>query len=100
MIIRKDIRKKIFAECSKAEISILEMKKYENSLEDAFIKLVENRPEYSQKEINQMQYEKEIEELREEMDTKKEEKENRKQAKKEEKARKKAEKEAKKGGDK
>lgn len=91
-----DIRKKIFAECSKAEISILEMKKYENSLEDAFIKLVEDRPEYSQKEVNKMQYEREIEELREEMDNKRIEKENRKQAIKEEKARKKAEKEAKK----
>ncbi len=91
-----DIRKKIFAECSKAEISILEMKKYENSLEDAFIKLVEDRPEYSQKEVNKMQYEKEIEEIRAEMDNKRLEKENRKQAIKEEKARKKAEKEAKK----
>ena len=91
-----DIRKKIFAECAKQEITILEMKKIENSLEDTFIKLVEDRPEYSQKEVNKMQYEKEIDMLREELENKKIEKENRKLAIKEEKARKKAEKEAKK----
>ena len=48
----------------------------------------------SQKEIKKMQYEKEIEELREEERIKKENRANRKQAIKEEKARKKAEKEA------
>jgi ABC-2 type transport system ATP-binding protein len=85
-----DIRKNIFAECAKSEITILEMKKQENSLEDAFIKLVEDRPEYSEKEIRKMQYDKEIEELRQEEIEKKERKEFRKQAKKEEKARKKA----------
>lgn len=92
---KSDIRKDVFAACAKNEITILEMKKNESSLEDAFIKLVENRPEYSQKEIKKMQYEKEIEELREEERIKKEEKANKKQAKKEEKARKKAAKEAK-----
>ncbi len=90
-----EIKKKIFAECAKQNIVILEMKESENSLEDAFIKLIENRPEYSQKEIKKMQYDKEIEELREEEKVRKEEKENRKQAKKEAKARKKAEKESK-----
>ena len=90
-----DIKKKIFAECAKQNIVILEMKEAENSLEDAFIKLIEDRPEYSQKEIEKMQYNKEIEELREEEKARKEEKANRKQAKKEEKARKKAEKESK-----
>ena len=97
------VRKEIFTVCAKNEITILEMKKKESSLEDAFIKLVENRPEYSQKEIKKMQYEKEIEELREEERIKKENRANRKQAIKEEKARKrvakenkKAEKEAKK----
>lgn len=90
-----EIKKKIFAECAKQNIVILEMKETENSLEDAFIKLIENRPEYSQKEIKKMQYDKEIEELREEEQVRKEEKELRKQAKKEEKARKKAEKEEK-----
>ncbi len=92
----EDIRKQIFSNCAKNNITILEMKKSEASLESAFIKLVENRQEYSQKEINKMQYEKEIEELREEDKYLKEEKEKRKQAKKEEKARKKAAKEAKK----
>lgn len=91
-----DIRKQIFAECAKQEITILEMKKFENTLEDAFIKLVEDRPEYSKKEIKKMQYEREIEEIREEALEKEQEKENKKQAKKEEKARKRAEKEAKK----
>ncbi len=65
------------------------MKKRENSLEDAFIKLVENRTEYSQKEINKMQYEKEIEDLRKEEEEKKQKKQEKKQAKKENKARKK-----------
>lgn len=91
-----DIRKAIFSVCAKKDITILEMKKSESSLEDAFIKLVENRPEYSQKEIKKMEYEREIEELREEDRINKEEKANKKQAKKEEKARKKAAKEAKK----
>lgn len=92
---KADIRKDIFAVCAKNEITILEMKKTEASLEDAFIKLVEDRPEYTQKEIKRMQYEKEIEELREEERIKKEERAFKKQAKKEDKARKKAAKEAK-----
>ena len=92
---KSDIRKDIFAVCAKNEITILEMKKNESSLEDAFIKLVEGRPEYSQKEIKKMQYEKEIEELREEERIKREERANKKIAKKEDKARKKAAKEAK-----
>lgn len=85
-----DIRKNIFSECAKLGIIILEMKKQENSLEDAFIKIVEDRPEYSEKEIAKMQYDKEIEELRQEEIEKKERKEFRKQAIKEEKARKQA----------
>ena len=92
----ENIRKDIFAICAKNDITILEMKKIEASLEDAFIKLVEDRPEYSQKEIKKMQYDKEIEELREEERIKKENRANRKQAIKEEKARKRAAKEAKK----
>ncbi len=91
-----DIRRKLSVECVNENIIILEMSVSENSLEDAFIKLVEDRKEYSQKEVEKMQYNKEIEELREEENKRKEEKENRKQAIKEEKARKKAEKEAKK----
>lgn len=104
---KTDIRKDIFSSCTKNNIIILEMKEEELSLESAFIKLVEERPEYSQKEIKKMQYEKEIQELRDEENSIKEEKEFRKQARKEEKARKKALKEAKKdtkkkaeGGDK
>ncbi len=93
---KADIRKNIFSVCAKNNIIILEMKEEELSLESAFIKLVEDRPEYSQKEIKKMQYEKEIEELREEENSIKEEKEFIKQAKKEEKARKKAQKETKK----
>ncbi len=89
------VKKKLFSECAKQDIVILEMKNAENSLEDAFIKLIENRPEYSQKEIEKMEYNKEIDELREEEEAHKKEKENRKQAKKEEKARKKANKESK-----
>lgn len=89
-----EAKKKIFAECAKQDIVILEMKESENSLEDIFIKLIENRPEYSQKEIKKMQYDKEIDELREEEKERKAEKEARKQAKKEAKARKLAEKEA------
>jgi len=85
----EDIRKEIFSNCAKLDIAILEMKKRENSLEDAFIKLVENRTEYSQKEINKMQYEKEIEDLRKEEEEKKQKKQEKKQAKKENKARKK-----------
>lgn len=93
---KNDIRKQIFSTCAKNNITILEMSIEENSLENAFMKLVEDRPEYSQKEINKMQYEKEIEELREEDRINKEEKEKRKQAIKEEKARKKANKKSKK----
>lgn len=85
-----DIRKEIFSNCAKLDIALLEMKKQENSLEDAFIKLVENRTEYSQKEINKMQYEKELDELRKEEEAKKQRKEDKKQAKKEAKARKEA----------
>ena len=93
---KSDIRKKLFAACAKNEITILEMKKAESSLEDAFIKIVEERPEFSQKEIRKMQYDKEIEELREEENLRKQEKANRKLAIKEEKARRRAAKEAKK----
>lgn len=83
---KADIRKDVFAKCTKSDIIILEMKKLEGSLEEAFIKLVEDRPEYTQKEIKKMQYEKEIEEIRQEEKLKKENKEAKKKVKKEEKA--------------
>ena len=89
----EDIRRNISSECSKKGIIILEIKTIEASLEDAFIKLIENRKEYSMKEMKKMQYEKEIEELREEERIAKEKREEKKQAKKEAKERKKAEKE-------
>ena len=92
-----DLRKDLFELCSKEKITVLEMKKEEGSLEDAFIKLVENRQEYSQTEIRKMEYDKEIEELREENRIKKEEKAKKKEARKEARLRKKQMKE---GGDK
>lgn len=99
-----DIRKDMFSKCTELGVVILEMKKDTASLEDAFIKLVEDRPEYSEKEIEKMEKEKELDTLREEILNKQEEKEAKKQAKKEEKARKKAQKADKKankeGGDK
>lgn len=91
-----DIRKEMFSKCAELGVVILEMKKDNASLEDAFIKLVEDRPEYSEKEIEKMEYQKELEDLRKELEAKKEEKAFKKQAKKEEKARKKAQKEDKK----
>ncbi len=94
--VNSDIRRTISKFCAKEDIIILELTALENSLEDAFMKLVDGRKEYSQKEVEKMQYNKEIENLREEENKRKEEKENRKQAKKEAKARKQAEKEAKK----
>ena len=83
-----DIRKILFNECSKNNITILEMKQEENSLEDAFMKLVENRPELSYKEQKKLEYDREIEMLRQEELEHKEKKEAKKQAKAEEKARK------------
>lgn len=76
-----ELRKKIATECAQNNILVIELKKEERSLEDAFIKLIENRPEYSYKEIKQMQYEKELEELRQETEEKKMQKEMKKQAK-------------------
>lgn len=91
-----DIRKEMFSKCAELGVVILEMKKDTASLEDAFIKIVEDRPEYSEREIEKQEYEKELDELRKEIIEKQEAKEFKKQAKKEEKARKKAKKEEKK----
>ena len=76
-----DLRKKKATLCAENSILVLELKKEDRSLEDAFIKLVENRPEYSYKEIKQMQYEKELEELKKETEEKKAQKELKKEAK-------------------
>ncbi len=96
----KEFRKKFAIKCAENDILNLEMTKQEVSLEDAFIKLVDNRPEYSHEEIKKMQYEKELNELREEIEAKKErkkfvkeQKEKLKQEKKESIEAKKAEKE-------
>lgn len=84
----KDIRKKLSVECSKSNIIILEMKQEEKTLEEAFIKIVEDRPEISQKEREEIDKNMELEELRAEAKAKKrikEEKKKEKDAKKQEK---------------
>lgn len=100
----QDIRKELSTTCSKSNIIILEMTKQETSLEDAFVKLIEDRPEYNKKEIKKIQYQKEIQELRDEKEVKKEKKEAKKEAKKAKKeekiAQKQAKKDEKKGGNK
>ena len=77
----KDIRKLLFAECAKSNIIILEMKKEEKTLEDAFIKIVEDRPEITQKEREEIDKNMELEELREEAKEKKKKKEEKKKEK-------------------
>ncbi len=77
----KDIRKEISTTCAKSNMIILEMKKQEVSLEDAFVSLIEGRTEYSQEEIKKIQYQREIQELREEQETKKAKKEEKKKEK-------------------
>ena len=95
----KDIRKDIFENCSKENISILEMKKQQKTLEEAFIKIVDERPELTQKEIEEIEIKKEIEEYKEVKEDKKkykeEKKENKKQQKQEKKRQKKEKKEEK-----
>lgn len=93
---KKDIRKQLFEKCAEKDITILESKKIEASLEDAFMSLISDRPELSQKEIKKIQYEREIEELRQEEIEMKEARESKRIAKMEEKARKNAIKESKK----
>ncbi|MBP3596099.1 MAG: ABC transporter ATP-binding protein [Clostridia bacterium] len=77
----KDIRKQLSIECSKSNIIILEMKQEEKTLEDAFIKIVEDRPEISQKEREEIDKNMELEELREEAKEKKRIKEEKKKEK-------------------
>jgi ABC-2 type transport system ATP-binding protein len=74
-----DFRKKFALKCAENNILNLGMKKEEHSLEDAFIKLIENRPEYSHEEIKKMQYQKELDDLRKEAEEKKELKEIKKE---------------------
>lgn len=71
----KEFRKNFAIKCAENNILNLGITKEEASLEDAFIKLIENRQELSNKEINKIQYERELEELRQEKEEKKERKE-------------------------
>ncbi|MCI8308731.1 MAG: ABC transporter ATP-binding protein [Clostridia bacterium] len=88
-----EFRKKFAIRCAENNILNLGMKKEENSLEDAFIKLIEDRPEYSHEEIKKMQYQKELDDLRKEIDEKKELKEQKKEQREKLKQEKKEEKE-------
>jgi len=89
-----DIRKILFDVLPKEEITIFELKKAETSLEDAFIKLVDDATEeYNKKQAEKErkekeEFEKELQEEEEEIKRKKEEKAK----KKEERAKKKQEK--------
>ena len=74
-----EARKSIAIKCAENNILNLGIKREEQSLEDAFMKLIENRPEYSDKEIKEMQYKKELEDLRQAEKEKKERKELKKE---------------------
>ena len=88
----KDIRKDLFEKCLKENISILEMRKQQKTLEEAFIKIVDERPDLSQKEIEEIETKKEIEEYKKEEEEKKKKKSDKKIEKKEKKEEKKKEK--------
>ena len=90
-----EARKTIAVKCAENNILNLGIKKEEQTLEDAFMKLIEDRPEYSVEEIKNIQYKKELEDLRqaekekkERKELKKEQKEKAKEIKKEEKEKK------------
>lgn len=76
-----EARKSIAVKCAENNILNLGIKKEEQSLEDAFMKLIEDRPEYSMEEIKKMQYKKELEDLRQAEKEKKERKELKKEQK-------------------
>ena len=94
----KDIRKDIFENCSKENISILEMKKQQKTLEEAFIKIVDERPQLTQKEIEEIEISKDIKEYKKAKEEKKKQKEEKKELKKQKKEEKKKQKDNKKGG--
>ena len=85
-----EARKSIAIKCAENNILNLGIKREEQSLEDAFMKLIENRPEYSDKEIKEMQYKKELEDLRQAEKEKKERKELKKEKKEKSKGNKKS----------
>lgn len=76
-----EARKSIAIKCAENNILNLGIKKEEQTLEDAFIKLIENRPEYTVEEIKKIQYKKELEDLRQAEKEKKERKELKKEQK-------------------
>ena len=92
----KDFRKNFAIKCAENNILNLGIKKEETSLEDAFIKLIEDRQELSNDEINKIQYEKELEELRNQKEERREQKEAIKEKREELKEEKRLEKEQKK----
>ena len=92
----KEFRKNFAIKCAENNILNLGITKEEASLEDAFIKLIENRQEFTNKEINKMQYQRELEDLRKEKQEKKERKEYIKEKREELKEQKKLEKQNKK----
>lgn len=95
-----EARKSIAVKCAENNILNLGIKKEEQTLEDAFMKLIEDRPEYSVEEIKNIQFEKELEDLRQVEKEKKERKELKKEQKEKAKEMKKAEKEKKSEDDK
>lgn len=78
-----DLRKKLFEVLPKKEITILELKKSESSLEDAFIKLIDTSSAKIEEENKAQNEEKEL--LKQAKTQKKEEKAKEKEAKKEQK---------------
>ena len=78
----KDIRKELFSICSSKNISILEMNTNKKTLEEAFVKLVEQRPDLTVSEITKIEINKEIEKIKQETENKKKIKEEKKAQKK------------------
>lgn len=95
-----EARKSIAVKCAENNILNLGIKKEEQTLEDAFMKLIEDRPEYSVEEIKNIQFKKELEDLRQVEKEKKERKELKKEQKEKAKEMKKEEKEKKSEDDK
>ena len=92
----KDIRKDIFEKCSNKNIIILEMKNQKKTLEEAFVKIVEERPNLTAKEITQIEIDRQIEDLKQQKENNKKEKEEKKAERKAKKETKKEKKESKK----
>ena len=87
-----EFRKNFAIKCAENNILNLGINKEEASLEDAFIKIIEDRQELSNDEINEIQYQRELDDLRQAKQEKKERKEFVKEKRQELKEQKKAEK--------